>query len=240
MAIDGRQPAAGGFYTFLMTHSVLIVEDDPYFREMLARAVGTAEDLRLAGTASDLAEGLRLVDALQPDVLLVDLKLPDGDGIALIRHAHERLPQCESMVITIFANDELVVDCIQAGATGYLLKDADDLDVVRHVRQLCNGGSPISPAVARCVLRRLKDVPNAAAPTRATAQRATPQPSLSAQELKVVNLSAKGYKYDEVAELMSLKLGTVETYVKRIYRKLQVHTKTEAVYEARKRGLVDD
>ena len=100
-----------------MAHSVLIVEDDPRFRETFAEAVRGASDLRLAGVAGDVAEGRRLLDALEPDVLLVDLGLPSGNGIELIRHADERLPQCESMVITIFGDDDSVLRCIQAGAT---------------------------------------------------------------------------------------------------------------------------
>src|SRR5574337_1923222 len=138
-----------------MAHSVLIVEDDPRFREAFTAAVRGAGDLRLAGVAYSLPEGLRLLDVLEPDVLLVDLGLPGGSGIELIRRAGERLPQCESMVVTIFDDDESVLRCIQAGATGYLLKDAREIDIVQQIRVLCSGGSPVSPAIARRLLTRL-------------------------------------------------------------------------------------
>src|SRR5574337_65282 len=217
-----------------MAHSVLIVEDDPRFREAFTAAVCGASDLRLAGVADSLPEGLRQLDALEPDVLLVDLGLPGGSGIELIRRAGERLPHCESMVVTIFGDDESVLRCIQAGATGYLLKDAREIDIVQQIRLLCSGGSPISPAIARRLLARVGG--------RACPQ-AVSDPSsvcLSQQEQSVLTMSAKGYNYEEMAGLMGVSHHTVATYVKRIYRKLQVHSKTEAVYEARKLGLVRD
>lgn len=217
-----------------MGHSVLVVDDDPRFRDAFAKAVGSAPNLLLAGAAADLPEALRLIQTLEPDVLLVDLALPSGNGIELIRYANRHLPQCHSMVVTVFGDDESVLRCIQAGATGYLLKDARDVDIVQQINLLCAGGSPISPAIAR---RLLKWVGGPSGPD----QKLDPAPAgLSVQECSVLRLSGKGYNYEEIAGLMHLSRHTVETYVKRIYRKLQVHSKTEAVYEARNRGLVDD
>lgn len=238
-----------------MQPAILIVEDDPRLRTSFADAVRGASDLRLAGTAGDLADGLRLLIETAPDVLLVDIGLPGGSGIALIAHAHQHLPQCEVMVVTVFADEQSVLACIEAGATGYLLKDACDVDIVQQIRLLCGGGSPISPAIARRLLTRVSDrsampaaMQDAEAGAQANAQpsaQASAQPSaqpsaLSAQERMVLSLSAKGYNYEEIAGLMKLSHHTVETYVKRIYRKLQVHSKTEAVYEARKLGLMRD
>ena len=217
-----------------MGHSVLVVEDDPRFRDAFATAVNGASGLRLAGVAADVPEALQLLDALEPDVLLVDLALPSGNGIELIRHANARLPQCHSMVVTVFGDDESVLRCIQAGATGYLLKDARDVDIVQQIHLLCAGGSPISPAIAR---RLLKWVGGPSEPEKRVD---VAKVGLSVQECSVLRLSAKGYNYEEIAGLMHLSRHTVETYVKRIYRKLQVHSKTEAVYEARSMGLVDD
>jgi DNA-binding NarL/FixJ family response regulator len=214
-----------------MTPSVLIVEDDPRLRDSFAAALHSAGDLRLAGVAADLPEGLALLDSTAPDVLLVDIGLPSGSGIELIRHASRHLPKCESLVVTVFADDRAVIDCIQAGATGYLLKDTRDVDLVQQIRLLLGGGSPISPAIARRLLLRVGGRPDDAS--------AVP-PLLSSQEQAVLAFSAKGYNYEEIAGLMALSRHTVETYVKRIYRKLQVHSKTEAVYEARKLGLVRD
>lgn len=218
-----------------MYPSVLIVEDDPRFREAFAAAIDSAGDLRLAGVADDLHEGLRLLRKTEPDVLLVDIGLPSGSGIDLIRYARAHLPRCETMVVTVFADDRAVIDCIEAGATGYLLKDACSVDIAGQVRLLRAGGSPISPAIARRLLMRVAGRPIDAPAVSGD----DPLVTLSTQERAVLTLSAKGYNYEEIAGLIGLSRHTVATYVKRIYRKLQVHSKTEAVYEARKLGLVD-
>ena len=201
------------------------------------------------GAAADVAEGLRLVDSLHPEVLLVDLALPDGHGITLIRHVAKVQPQCLPVVITIFDDNAGVIDCIRAGAVGYLLKGARDLDIVKEIRDLCEGGSPISAAIARRLLRWVNDVPRpadgtAGNPVSTVAKSASGcfhgVPDLSQQETSVLKLCAKGYKYEEIARLLKVRRCTVATYVKRIYQKLQVHSKTEAVYEARKLGFLDD
>jgi len=198
-------------------------------RASLAQAIRGALDLKLVGEADDLPEGLRLLDAVQPEVLLVDIGLPSGSGLELIRHAAKQ-SHCNVMVITVFAEEEVVLDCIEAGATGYLLKGSSPQDIAAQIRSLVAGGSPISPTIARRLLRRF------------TSQRSSDAaaPTLSTQEQSVLSMSAKGYSYDEIARLLKLSRHTVETYVKRIYRKLQVHSKTAAVYEGRKLGLVDD
>jgi DNA-binding NarL/FixJ family response regulator len=213
-----------------MKCSVLIVEDDPGFREHFSRAVRNAPDLVLIGEAGDLPEGMQQLAESSPDVLLVDIGLPSGSGIELIRHASQHLPKCDVMVITVFGDERHVVECIEAGATGYLLKDALEIDIVYQIRALRAGGSPISPLIARHLLMRFMPVRVELAPL----------PVLSHQEHRVLDLSTKGYSYEEIARLLDLSRHTVETYVKRLYRKLQVHSKTEAIYEARKLGLVRD
>jgi DNA-binding NarL/FixJ family response regulator len=134
------------------------------------------------------------------------------------------------MVVTVFGDERHVLECVEAGATGYLLKDTSAIGIVDQIRTLRAGGSPISPLIARQLLTRF--IP--ADRTR------DPQQTLSFQEKSVLELSAKGYSYEEISHLLTLSRHTVETYVKRIYRKLQVHTKTEAIYEARKLGLLRD
>lgn len=211
--------------------SVLIVEDDERFRDAFAASVLGASDLRLVGTAADLPPGLQLLRELRPDVLLVDLGLPSGSGLELIRHAHEHLPQTDVMVVSVFGDEPHVMASLEAGATGYLLKDARPADVAEQIRALHAGGSPISPVIARQLLLRL-------APERSTA--AGGPALLSPQERQVLGYSAKGFSFEEIARMLGVSRHTVMTYVKRSYRKLQVHSKTEAIYEARKLGLVRD
>lgn len=218
-----------------MVHSVLVVEDDPLFRADFVDAVNKADDLYLAGAADDLPEGLCLLEQTKPDVLLVDIGLPSGSGIELIRKAHNNLPLCDVMVVTVFGDERHVLECIEAGATGYLLKGSRDLEIIEQIRSLRAGGSPISPAIARRLLVRFQAVD-----PPPEQDFALDSPHLSLQDRKVLEMSAKGYSYDETAKLLALSPRTVETYVKRIYRKLQVHNKSEAIYEARKLGLLKD
>jgi DNA-binding NarL/FixJ family response regulator len=213
-----------------MPHSVLIVEDDLRLRASLTHAIRGAADLKLVGEADDLPEGLRLLDAVQPEVLLVDIGLPSGSGLDLIRHAAKQSPHCNIMVITVFGEEQLVLDCIGAGAAGYLLKGSSPQDITAQIRSLVIGGSIISPTIARRLLMLFTGPCNSDADA----------PTLSTQEQAVLSMSAKGYSYDEIAGLLSLSPHTVETYVKRIYRKLHLHSKSAAVYEGRKLGLVDD
>lgn len=212
-----------------MPHSVAIVDDDPLLRRELVRAVRACNDLVLMGEVGDLPEAFGLIRSNPVDVLLVDLDLPSGSGIDLIRYASAELPRCAIMVLTVFGDERNVLASLDAGASGYLLKSTHSADIAEHILALCAGGSPISPSIARGLLTRLKQ----SAPSH------TPD-DLSPQEYSVLSLSAKGYTYEEVADLLMLSSHTVKTYVKRIYRKLQVNSKTAAVYEARKLRWLDD
>jgi DNA-binding NarL/FixJ family response regulator len=213
-----------------MPHSVLIVEDDLRLRASLTHAIRGAADLKLVGEADDLPAGLRLLDAVQPEVLLVDIGLPSGSGLELIRHAAERSTPCNIMVITVFGEEQLVLDCIEAGATGFLLKGSGPEDIAAQIRSLVVGDSPVSPTIARRVLRQF------------TGQRSSDADALtlSTEEQAVLSVRGKGYSYDEIAGLLKLPPHTVESYVKRIYRKLQVHSKSAAISERRKLSLPDD
>jgi DNA-binding NarL/FixJ family response regulator len=213
---------------------VLIVEDDARFRDAFARAIGMAADMLLIGSAADFAGGLVLL-AERPDVLLVDLELPDGNGMDLIREAARTLPRCDVLVVTIFGDEQNVLRSIEAGATGYLLKDLPAEQLVEQIRILRAGGSPISPIIARRLLNRFAAPPTNTLPSAAKHER----PTLSEQETNVLSLAAKGYSYDEIANLLQLSHHTVQTYVKRIYRKLQVHSKIEALSEARRLCLIN-
>ena len=135
---------------------VAIVEDDPGFSEALRRAVQAAPDMRLAGMVGTQAQGLAMVQGPPPDVLLVDLGLPDGSGIAVIQAAAELWPGCSIMVSTNFGDETHVMRSIEAGAAGYLLKDSSPARMADEIRSLASGGSPISPIIARQILARFQ------------------------------------------------------------------------------------
>jgi DNA-binding NarL/FixJ family response regulator len=208
--------------------TVLVVEDDAPTRARLARAVLADERLRLAGAAGTAREGVDLLGREAPDVLLVDLGLPDGSGIDLIRVARQLSADTQAMVITVFGDEKTVVEAIEAGARGYLLKDGSEAEIAAAIQELLAGGCPISPQIARHLLRRFQDAP---APS-------VPAPALSEREREVLDLVVRGFTFAEIGQLLAISGHTVSTYVRRVYRKLEVRSRSEAVYEALQLGLV--
>ena len=218
---------------------VLIVEDEPEFLSRFSEAVLGDPQLRLLGAVSTGKAGLALLDAQPPDVLLVDLGLPDISGIELIRHAASHHAACDTLVVTMFADDGHVIGSIEAGATGYLLKDASAARIAAAIHEVRDGGSRISPSIARRVLARFRGAPPAATAIAPAAAPPPAEPSpLSERETELLRLIAKGFSFDAVAEVLSISPHTVVTHVKNIYRKLAVHSRGEAVHEARQMGLL--
>jgi DNA-binding NarL/FixJ family response regulator len=213
---------------------VAVVEDDASFREAFVTAIEANRDTVMAGVAVSRFEGLALLHGPAADVLLVDIGLPDGSGIDVICAAQRAWPRCCVAVTTIFADEDHVMQCIEAGAVGYLLKDNHPQDIVAEIRSLYLGGSPISPQIARHVLQRLRR-PLVAAHAMALEQHAT----LSARETEVLQLVAKGFTYGEIAQRLGVSRHTILTFVRRIYAKLEVNSQMEAVNEARRTGLLD-
>lgn len=217
---------------------VALVEDDVHFQNALVAAIKTAPDMRLQHVASTRAQGLRMLDQAPADVLLVDLGLPDGSGIDVVRAAHVQWPTCNVMVSTTFGDETHVMRSLEAGASGYLLKDLAPDGMVSEIRSLHGGGSPISPLIARQILLRFRPLEGAA---RAVVPPSEPNEQvavLSAREREVLEFITKGFTSNEIADLMTVSHHTVLTYVRRIYAKLEVHSKTEAIYEARHQGLL--
>jgi DNA-binding NarL/FixJ family response regulator len=224
-----------------MSTSVLIVEDEPEFLQRFTEAVLADPELNLVAGVTTGRAGLAMLDAQPPDVMLVDLGLPDMSGVELISHAAKHLPNCDVLVVTMFADDVHVLGSIQAGATGYLLKDAQASRIAAAIHEVRAGGSPISPSIARKVLAAFRVAPQAASPasTASVVAPAPPEPSpLSERETEILRLVAKGFSFDAVGELLAISPHTVVTHVKKIYRKLSVHSRGEAVYEASQMGLL--
>lgn len=211
------------------TYSVLIVEDNPVTRDVLIQVVENEARLKFLGAAESCSEAMENLTNT-PDILLVDIGLPDGSGIDLIRSAKKQLPKTEIMVISSFGDEDHVVDAIEAGATGYILKDKTLAKVGTHILSLMKGDSPISPGIARYLLRRFQNVPQH--------DPDQPTPSLTEREQNVLTLIAKGCSRAEAAEMLGMSHHTVTTHIKHIYRKLSVHSRTEAVFEAYQMGLI--
>lgn len=217
-----------------LTYSVLLVEDDAPTRERLARIIAAHSHLDLLPTCGNLAQGMEGLCVHTPDVLLTDLGLPDGHGVELIRAARHKDVRIEIMVISVFGDERNVINAIEAGATGYLLKDGDSRYIGESILELMAGGSPISPAIARHLLKRFSTVPKVATPRDNEST-----PHLTKRETDVLNGVAKGLTYLEIAEVLSMSLHTVTSHIKNIYRKLEVRSRSEAVFEALQLGLID-
>lgn len=219
------------------SHDVLLVEDDPPTRTRLASVIERHPDLVLAGALGTCRDAREALERLDPAVLLTDLGLPDGDGMDLIRFARERGGRTQSMVITVFGDEAHVVAAIEAGALGYLLKDATSDAVGRSILEMMAGGSPMSAPVARYLLKRFGQ-PNPPVPAAPAAAGTGGGPALSDREREVLGYIVKGFTYAEIARIAGLSSHTVATYVRRVYGKLEVHSRGEAVYEAISSGLV--
>lgn len=211
---------------------VMIVEDDPSFLNRFCKIATSCPEFELFAAVREGASALDLLARGAPDVLLVDLGLPDMSGIEIIRETSQRYPDTDIMVVTVFGDEEHVLASIEAGATGYLLKDSLPDELIDSIKQLRAGGSPISPVIARQLLKKLRP-PGIALPAPAQ-----DRPELSTRESEILALIAKGFSFVEIAKLLEISPNTVTTYVKKIYQKLAVHSRGEAVYEASKMGLL--
>ncbi|MDP2145059.1 MAG: response regulator transcription factor [Gallionella sp.] len=218
---------------------VALVEDNIDFQNALADAIRSAPDMVLQCVAATREQGLQMLDQLQADVLLVDLGLPDGSGVDVIRAAHAKCPDCNIVVCTVFGDEIHVMRSLEAGAAGYLLKDSSLENMLSGIRSLHAGGSPISPLIARQILMRFRQNDKPATPP-VQLQAITPKNTLSARENEVLKHITRGYTSDESADLLGISRHTVQTYVRRIYGKLEVNSKAEAIFEARKLGLLGE
>ena len=216
---------------------IAMVEDDVVLLNAFSAAIASSPDMRLVSTANTRASALKLLAQAPVDVLVIDLGLPDGSGIDVIREAHIKWPDCAIMVSTTFADELNVMRSIEAGASGYLLKDSSADKIIADILNLHAGGSPISPLIARQILMRFRTNENVVNPLAVSSNQTTPA-VLSERELEVLKLITKGFTYDEIANLMHVSRNTVMTFVRRVYSKLEVKSKLEAIDEARNQGII--
>ena len=208
--------------------TVLIADDHPVFRKGLRALLAAMPDTQLVGEAATGEEAVRLAEQLQPDVLLMDLRMPGGGGLAAIRQIVQTSPHIRVLVVTMFEDDDSVFAAMRAGARGYVLKDMRDEDIARAIVAVGNGDAIFSPAIASRMMSFIAARP--ALPVEVF-------PDLTDSERNVLRLMAQGVSNDAIAQQLGFSAKTVRNYVSNIFSKLQVADRAQAIVKARDAGL---
>ncbi len=194
-----------------------IIEDQREMRESLVECLGSAPGLRCVGAHASGEEGLRNIPKENPDVVLMDINLPGMNGIQCVARLKKHLPDTQVLMLTTYDDGDLIFDSLRAGANGYLLKNMPQQELVQAVQQVHAGGAPMSLQIARKVINHFHK-----------AKPASEMEQLTARELEILRLLAKGFMYKEIAEQLAISMSTVRTHISAVYEKLHVHSRTEA------------
>jgi DNA-binding NarL/FixJ family response regulator len=209
-----------------MPISVSIVEDNDKLRGTLAKVIGRAEGFRCASDYGSAEDALAGLPKIKPDVVLMDINLPGMNGVECVRQLKAQLPATQVMMLTVYEDTENIFNALAAGASGYMLKRTPARELLDAIREVHRGGSPMTTHIARKVVQSfLKPVSSTAAAPAPTNELS----ELSEREQQVLDLLAQGLIYKEIADKLQISYETVHTYIRRIYEKLQVRTRTEAV-----------
>lgn len=205
---------------------IAIVEDLPQMRHFLRELIQRAEDMELVAEYKSAEEAFPAVTDKEPDVVISDIGLPGTNGIDLLRKLRPFLPRTQFMLFTVHDDDIRVFEALKAGANGYMLKSSTPIALLEAVRELVNGGAPMSATVARRLVDHLRP---------SSGQGATEHQALTSREQKVLDLLAQGLLYKEIAQQEGLSISTVKAHIHSIYKKLHVSSKEEALARYRSR-----
>jgi DNA-binding NarL/FixJ family response regulator len=207
---------------------VAIIEDQRKFREYVAALINGSEGFRCTGSFRSMEEALDRIGADLHDVVLVDIGLPGMDGIEGIRILKERYPNLILLTHTVYDGDERIFDALCAGASGYLLKKTSPVRLLESLREAMAGGAPMTPEVAHEVIRLFREI----------RPRETPDEQLTPHEIRLLEMLAEGHNYETAAVELGVTTHTISFHLQRIYEKLHVHSKTEAVAKALRNRLI--
>jgi DNA-binding NarL/FixJ family response regulator len=213
------------------TLRILIADDHPLFRKGMRALLATMPEVEVVGEATTGPQAVELAGRLEPDVVLMDLQMPDGGGIAATRQIMRASPHMRILVVTLFEDDDSVFAALRAGARGYVLKDIDEGEMLRAIRSVGRGEAIFSPAIAA----RLIDffaAPRPAAPKEVF-------PDLTEREREILALIARGESNPDISTSLGISLKTVRNHVSNIFSKLQVADRVQAALRARAAGLAD-
>jgi len=207
---------------------ILIADDHPVVREGLIAMLSREVDFKVVGEAKDGAEAVNKAKELSPDVVLMDLRMPEMDGVEAMRQIRSAMPDIKFIILTTYSDDDYIFSGIEAGARAYLLKDAPREDLFKAIRSVYRGESLIQPVVASKLLDRFSQL----------SRRAPSGEELSERELEVLCLMAKGAANKEISAELNIAQSTVKTHITNIFQKLGVNDRTEAVTQALKKGII--
>ncbi|MGO8676027.1 MAG: response regulator transcription factor [Limisphaerales bacterium] len=202
-----------------MPITVSIVEDNEQLRGTLARVIDRAEGFRCVSHYPTAEAALQGLPKDRPEVVLMDINLPGMNGVECVRHLKPRLPGTQVLMLTVYEDTDTIFNALAAGASGYLLKRTKSAELLEAIREVNRGGSPMTTHIARKVIQSFQKTGPSTQPTE----------NLSEREQEVLDCLSKGFLYKEIAEKLGISYETVHTYIRRIYEKLQVRTRTEAV-----------
>lgn len=202
---------------------LLLIDDHPVVREGLAGMLTGQADFEVVGEASDGTQGVTLCQRLEPDVVLMDLRMPGMDGVTAIQTLREKRPDIHILVLTTYDSDSDIVRAIEAGATGYLLKDTPREELFRAIRATARGESVLAPAVATRLMQRMREPETV---------------ELSGRELEVLQLVARGTNNRQIGKALHISEATVKTHLIHIFNKLGVDDRTAAVTVALEKGML--
>jgi DNA-binding NarL/FixJ family response regulator len=204
-----------------MPITVSIVEDNDQLRGTLARVINRAEGFRCVGDHPSAEAALEALPVEKPQVVLMDINLPGMNGVECVRKLKELLPATHVIMLTVYEDTENIFNALAAGATGYMLKRTPRTELLSAIQDVLSGGSPMTAHIARKVVQSFQRSSSTLQPAE--------EASLSPREKEVLDFLAQGFLYKEIAERLGISYETVHTYIRRIYEKLQVRTRTEAV-----------
>ena len=202
-----------------MAITVSIVEDNDQLRGTLARVIGRAEGFRCVSQYANAEDALKGLAQVRPEVVLMDINLPGMSGVECVRRLKQMLPQTQMVMLTVYEDTDNILNALAAGAAGYLLKRTKSAELLEAIREVNRGGSPMTTHIARKVTQSFQKAGLSTQPTE----------NLSQREQEVLDCLSQGFLYKEIAEKLGISYETVHTYIRRIYEKLQVRTRTEAV-----------
>ena len=208
---------------------VLIVDDHAIVRDGIRSLLSTIPDMEVAGEAANGSQAVSMFNRLVPDIVVMDLVMPEMDGIQAIEQIIAHTPAARILVLTSFATDDKIFPALKAGACGYLLKDSDSEELVRSIREVQRGESSIDPKIARILLREISDPLPQHPPSEVD--------PLTVRELEVLNLVAQGRSNQEIAQQLVISEGTVRAHVSNILGKLHLASRTQATLYALRQGL---